>query len=370
MCKLNVLQGMLSALTLSSSSSSSIDPQQQQQQQQQVVVVEEKEEKKDKTKSITLPSSVLLLDEEKEKTTKKEFGLAMVKILKCIRNLSMEPMTLEKLDRAGTIPTLVRLLNNNDTSEQTTNISTTNEIFLVQTKEVQNIVLQAMFYLCRINRNRQTHAAQAGLIPFLHRVILNNNPLKQFALPILCDLAYASPTARAHLWSSQSLILFLNLLQDRYWQIDALKAISIWLIHDTVKIENALLETKHLIQLINCFRFATEEPREFENLLEPLCEIITRSVRLNQAFGRTSLFVLEILKRLFFFPKAIVRKNLLKMLKSLFEAHTCPTQFVVEFQLYPILQAFKQDKHNMILVKEIASQLVQAILVATGVVVS
>jgi hypothetical protein len=91
---------------------------------------------------------------------------------------------------------------------------------------------------------------------------------------------------------------------------------------------------------------------------------------LNQAFGRTSLFVLEILKRLFFFPKAIVRKNLLKMLKSLFEAHTCPTQFVVEFQLYPILQAFKQDKHNMILVKEIASQLVQAILVATGVVVS
>uniref|UniRef100_K3X170 non-specific serine/threonine protein kinase n=1 Tax=Globisporangium ultimum (strain ATCC 200006 / CBS 805.95 / DAOM BR144) TaxID=431595 RepID=K3X170_GLOUD len=288
-----------------------------------------------------------------------EFVSAMVKVLKCIRNLSMEPITLEKLDRAGTIPTLVHLLN-----EQEAEISTKTS-HGSKRKEVENIVLQSMFYLCRINRNRQTHAAQAGVIPSLMKVIKNASPLKQFALPILCDLAHASPTARAHLWACDGVSLFLEMLDDKYWQMDAIKSISIWLVHDTVKVEDVLLIPKNLMKLMMCFRSAQDT--ELENLLEPLIEMTNRSVRLNQSLGRSAMFVTEILKRLQLVPKAIVRKNLLKMLKSLFESHTSPTQFLVEYNLHPIIYALAQDENNMILVKEIASQLLQAILVAAAV---
>ncbi|CAI5709535.1 unnamed protein product [Peronospora effusa] len=287
-----------------------------------------------------------------------DFVSAMLKLLKCIRNLSMEPTTLEKLDRAGAISTLVHLLNEQEGEGPS--------ISDVKRKEVENIVLQSMFYLCRINRNRQTHAAQAGVIPSLIKVVQNCSPLKQFALPILCDLAHASPTARAHLWTYNSATLFLELLEDKYWQIDAVKSISVWLVHDTVKMENVLLVPENLMKIVVCFHNAMDT--EFENVLEPLLEIMSRSVRLNQALGRSGMFVMEILKRLRLIPKAIVRKNLLKMLKSLFESHTSPIQFLVEYNLRPIVYELAQDENSMILVKEIASQLLQAILVAADVV--
>ena len=283
-----------------------------------------------------------------------DFVSAIMALLKCIRNLSMEPTTLVKLDRAGAIPTLVRLLN-----EQVVEGPSISD---VKQKEVENVVLQSMFYLCRINRNRQTRAAQAGVIPSLIKVVRNSSPLKQFALPILCDLAHSSPTARTHLWEYDSVTLFLALLEDKYWQVDAIKSISVWLVHDTVKMENVLLVSENLTKIMTCFHDAANT--EFENLLEPLLEMMSRSVKLNRALGRNGVFVREILKQLQLIPKALVRKNLLKMLKLLFESHASPAQFLVEYNLRPIVRALAQDENSMILVKEIASQLIQSIRVA------
>ncbi|OQR91169.1 ser/thr kinase [Achlya hypogyna] len=275
------------------------------------------------------------------------YAAAMVKVLKCIRNLSMEPNTLENLDRAGTIPTLVHVLHDESSP---------------QIKDIQNVVLHAMFYLCRINRNRQTHAAQAGLIPFLQRVTLTRSPLKQFVLPIICDMAHASSTTREHLWACDGVTFFLALLSDKFWQIDAMKAIATWLVHDTVNVESVLLAPPHIELLVMCFRSAEQQ---FENLLESLLEILSRSVRLNQALGRSSLFVMEILYRLSY-PKPFVRKNLLKMLKCIFESHTAPVQFLIEYNLHPTIHALAQE-NNQILIQEIASQLLQTILVTAAV---
>lgn len=291
-------------------------------------------------------------------TADNHFGAAMLTVLKCIRNLSMEPLTLERLDRAGSIPTLVHLLNVQDTDTDAAPSP-------LKQKEVENIALQSMYYLCRINRNRQTHAAQSGVIPSLMKVIKSASPLKQFALPILCDLAHASPVARSHLWTCNGVALFLELLEDKYWQVDAIKSISVWLVHDTSRMEDVLLQPDNLVQLMSCFRSA--QNAELENFLEPMLEIMTRSVRLNQSLGRSSLFVMELLNRLQLVPKAIVRKNLLKMLKNLFDAHANQTQFIIEFNLHPVIHALAQDANSMILVKEIASQLLQSILNAAAV---
>lgn len=262
-------------------------------------------------------------------------------LLKCLRNLSMEPNTVDKLDRAGVIPALVEVLGKTkDTADE---------------KQVQNIVILSMYYLCRINRTRQTQAAQCGLVSFLQQVAVPQNPLKQFALPILCDLAHASQTARAQLWVHDGVHFFLHLLSDPYWQLDALNAIVVWLVNDTSRIESVLLEPVHLFKLVSLFRSA--EQTDFENLLDPLLEILTKCVRLNQALGYCGLFVTEMVTRLSY-PKAMVRKNLLKMLKSMFEASPEPTRFVFDFGLYPVVQRLAQDE-NMILVMEIANQLLQ-----------
>lgn len=57
-------------------------------------------------------------------------------------------------------------------------------------------VLNALHNLCKINKRRQEQAAECGIIPHLMYFIKINSPLKQFALPLLCDMAHASRTTR------------------------------------------------------------------------------------------------------------------------------------------------------------------------------
>lgn len=79
-----------------------------------------------------------------------------------------------------------------------------------------------------MNKSRQEEAAQAGIIPCLRRVSEGNSPLKQFALPILCDLASAGKACRACLWQHDGLQMYIKLLSDPYFQVSALEAILSW----------------------------------------------------------------------------------------------------------------------------------------------
>ena len=74
----------------------------------------------------------------------------------------------------------------------------------------------------------QEEAAQAGIIPSLKRVIESKSPLKQFALPILCDLASAGKSCRKLLWQHNGLGVYVKLLSDPYFQVSALEAIHSW----------------------------------------------------------------------------------------------------------------------------------------------
>ena len=57
-------------------------------------------------------------------------------------------------------------------------------------------MLNALHNLCKINKRRQEQAAECGIIPHLMYFIKINSSLKQFALPLLCDMAHASRTTR------------------------------------------------------------------------------------------------------------------------------------------------------------------------------
>ena len=82
--------------------------------------------------------------------------------------------------------------------------------------------------MCRINKRRQEDAAMHGLIPHLQLLILNDTPMKQFALPILCSLAYTSAATRAELLKCGGAAFYINLLKENYWQTFALNSLAVW----------------------------------------------------------------------------------------------------------------------------------------------
>jgi hypothetical protein len=155
-------------------------------------------------------------------------------MLKAIKHLSMNAMLLEVLQNANAIEILTRILDEQSSGSHNTvrrrkvrqAISTWYRHLFSQ--EMSNHVFQTCYNLCRLNKGRQEEAAQAGIIPLLMRVIESSSPLRQFALPILCDLASAGKSCRMLLWQHDGLAMYINLLTDPYFQVSALESILSW----------------------------------------------------------------------------------------------------------------------------------------------
>lgn len=82
-----------------------------------------------------------------------------------------------------------------------------------------------------MHRGRLEQAATTGVIPHLLFIVRSQDPLKQFALPILCDLAHGGQVCRDRLWTCDGLGFYFGLLGDgtnEYWQLNAMEAILAW----------------------------------------------------------------------------------------------------------------------------------------------
>lgn len=151
-------------------------------------------------------------------------------MLKAVKHLSMNATLLEVLQNANAIDILTKLLDEQSSGLHSTVRSHTRlaDCMLTLLQEISNHIFQTLYNLCRLNKSRQEEAAQAGIIPSLKRVIESRSPLKQFALPILCDLASAGKGCRKMLWQQDGLSLYMKLLADPYFQVSALEAILAW----------------------------------------------------------------------------------------------------------------------------------------------
>lgn len=78
-------------------------------------------------------------------------------------------------------------------------------IFTDLTKEICSHIFQTIYSMCRLSSARQEEAASSGIVPLLKAVITGKSPLKQFALPIFCDLASAGKQSRRILWQNDGL---------------------------------------------------------------------------------------------------------------------------------------------------------------------
>ncbi|KAF5360481.1 hypothetical protein D9756_004630 [Leucocoprinus leucothites] len=282
----------------------------------------------------------------------------LVLMLKAVKHLSMNAMLLEVLQNANAIEILIRILEEQSSGPHHA--------------EMSNHIFQTCFNLCRLNKTRQEEAAQAGIIPCLKRVIETSSPLKQFALPILCDLAAAGKSCRNLLWQNDGLRMYLRLLDDPYFQVSALESILSWLQDETARIEDQLLLPSSLETLTSCF--VHSKANSFENLLDPFLKLTRLSTPLTLAIAKSPQFFNRIIERLtnsHSHPlnnpnnhtggggggKAVVRLNLLKLLRSVVEVHPNRMMLVEKYGLLDVVERLSKTD-GAVLVRELAREIV------------
>ncbi|XP_061991042.1 MAP3K epsilon protein kinase 1-like [Rosa rugosa] len=278
----------------------------------------------------------------------------LLKILKCVNHLSTDPNCLENLQRADAIKYLIPNLELKEGS-------------LVS--QIHHEVLNALFNLCKINKRRQEQAAENGIIPHLMHFIESNSPLKQYALPLLCDMAHASRNSREQLRAHGGLDVYLSLLEDELWSVTALDSIAVCLAHDNDnrKVEQALLKKDAVQKLVKFFQCCPEQ--YFVHILEPFLKIITKSSRINTTLAVNGLTPLLITR--LDHQDAIARLNLLKLIKAVYEHHPRPKQLIVENDLPQKLRNLIEERRDgqrsggQVLVKQMATSLLKALHINT-----
>ncbi|KAF8474937.1 hypothetical protein BDZ91DRAFT_285773 [Kalaharituber pfeilii] len=263
-----------------------------------------------------------------------------ITMLKFIKNLSMATATLETLQNANAIEKLTDLL---EASRHGSHF-----------KEISNQILNTMYNLCKLSVPRQNEAALMGIIPILQKIVSTERPLKEFALPILCDMAHCSKITRKILWQNNGLGFYISLLSDPYWQVTALDAIHVWLQEETGRVEEKLLVKDFTSAIVKCF--TTSKANAFENLLEPLQKLLRLSLPVAAAVAKPEFFA-RILQKLTH-TKALVRLNLLRILRTICDASEQKGSILQEYGMTHTIQRLA-DKDVAVLVQNLARELLK-----------
>ncbi|KAK5628891.1 hypothetical protein RRF57_004606 [Xylaria bambusicola] len=276
-----------------------------------------------------------------------------ITMLKFIKNLSMLSTTLDTLHSADAIELLIELLTNS--------MKTGHPHF----REISNQVLNTMFNLCRLSKDRQEYAAVNGIIPILLKIMKTDRPPKEFALPILCDMAHSGSKGRRFLWQNKGLDFYVSLLADQYWQVTALDAIFTertltWfrMQEETAKVEDHLLSGKFTDAIVSCFH--SRKINAFDpNLLEPLLKLLRLSPSVAASLAKPEMYS-GVAQRLSH-KKAVVRLNLLRLVRNVLEAGEYEIAVNPrERHLKSLLDAVRvlAEKDSAVLVRNLASDLI------------
>lgn len=268
----------------------------------------------------------------------------LVTAIKAIKHLSTSPQLIEVLQNSNAMEVLVELLSKSLKGSYS--------------NEISSHIFQTIYSMCRLSKARLGEAASSGIIPLLKRVINTKSPLKQFALPILCDLANAGKESRRLLWQTDGMRLYLDLLDDPYWRVSALEAILNWMQDETARVEDILLQHHSTDSLAKCF--VQSSGVSFESILDPFLKILRMSTPLTSAISTTPCLrrLADALERP---AKAVTKLNLLRITRAVCESHPDRQTLVSRFSLASIVDKLaKQD--DAVLVRELAKEIYPSLL--------
>ncbi|KAL1998867.1 hypothetical protein VTN02DRAFT_5456 [Thermoascus thermophilus] len=279
------------------------------------------------------------------KELKRMTPVHQITMLKFIKNLSMLSTTLDSLQNSNAIDVLTELLRSTMKGPHF--------------REVSNQILNTIYNMCRLSKSRQEDAALNGIIPLLQKIVKTERPLKEFALPILCDMAHSGKVGRRELWRNKGLAFYISLLSDPYWQVTALDAIFTWLQEETAKVEEHLLDNRHdgpsfTDAIVKCLTIS--KANAFENLLEPLQKLLRLSPPIASTLARPDLFTR--LGQKLHHNKAAVRLNLLRIISSICDSSEEQGGLLARYGLLDAIRELENDP--AILVRDMAGKLIRS----------
>ena len=261
-------------------------------------------------------------------------------LLKIIRSIAMESHTRLLLQQTGIIPILIPFLN----------IDQHNIAALSQ-------VLAIIYDLCRLSPKRQEECAMYGIIPHLKRIINSDLAIKQFAFSTLF-LLVSTKRSQIELLKYNGIELYLNLLKNQYWSIQALKTLSIWIVDDSVRI-GFLLSSASSIQLLLSIFCSKANVIQFSEILGSFYTMISVNPRLLTILSHNDRFVNQILKRIQIHKKHSKLK--IDLLKSLQLIITSNLNFKQQFKdAKKVLTSVAEDT-SAIMIAPLAKRLLKSI---------
>mmetsp|Transcript_36161 Transcript_36161/g.47691 ORF Transcript_36161/g.47691 Transcript_36161/m.47691 type:complete len:1189 (+) Transcript_36161:175-3741(+) len=275
-----------------------------------------------------------------------QFAELLVQLLKCLKNMALDPQIMDSLEEAGVISAVMPLLERCGTPCD---------------DAYEASIIYLFFCLCRLKKSRQEAAAQSGIVPHLVRVINEQKSTKQFALHVVCDLAHTSPATRKKLNQSKVMDLFVSLLRVRgqqivaNWQTRALECLAVWMNNESHDVELMLCNKQSIENVTWAFR--TLQQDNFEKFSESLLDLLSSSDKVAKAIGQHEEFVRELIERLQY-PKARICTNLLKILKILYDNHRYKAKFVQLYDLDTAISKLAEDDGKVV-VQNIALQLLK-----------
>ncbi len=160
--------------------------------------------------------------------------------------------------------------------------------------------------------------------------------------------------------------MYLQLLGDPYFQVSALESILSWLQDETARVEDELLRQPDTIDtLTKCF--VNSKANSFENVLDPFLKMIRLSTPITLAISKSSAFFSRIVDRLQVGQggktKAVVRLNLLRILRAVCDVHPNKAVLVEKYGLLGVVERLSRDggEGGAVLVRELARELVPAL---------
>eukprot|EP01105_Mastigella_eilhardi_P000024 TRINITY_DN1004_c0_g1_i3.p1 TRINITY_DN1004_c0_g1~~TRINITY_DN1004_c0_g1_i3.p1 ORF type:complete len:1393 (-),score=417.62 TRINITY_DN1004_c0_g1_i3:22-4200(-) len=266
-----------------------------------------------------------------------------LRIFKCFHLLSAVDNTLDQLQHSHAIRELV------------SRITHTEERFIT---EINREILASLYNLCMLCPARQEKAVSAGIVPHLLKCS-EHHALKEFSLPILCDLVRLR-SVRAELWRNHCVDFFLHLLSDPSWQTNALDVLAYWLKDEKKKVRNVLRHSKNINKIVRLFE-TTPDPDA--KLVDALYRIVVASRVVARGLADTQLIGI-VLGHLLADRGAGVRNDtkttLMKMLQQLYKVSKCKRDLEEHFELAQNVALIREKSAGSRLVVKVADELLSA----------
>ncbi|GAM19761.1 hypothetical protein SAMD00019534_029360 [Acytostelium subglobosum LB1] len=199
------------------------------------------------------------------KSITKDVRAFVLRILKVIKNLSMDQNNRAKLDNVEIISTLIAYLGLEQGG-------------IEKISEIYNQVLHSLYHLLLLDKSRQDKALKSGILPPLLQIINERGPLKELALPILFDLVRLSTSSsRKQLWECNTLDKLLVLLEDRNWFADAIESIAAWTTLESSTVYQRLTCRESALKLMSIVHVSHVKHPSFSKSLIPLLQLMQGS---------------------------------------------------------------------------------------------